>query len=143
MKIAAIQPRASRLADFIRVWGLALMVLIIAFFVTGWSIQQLLNPQILPIKVVGVDGEVRHLDRSQLEEAVYKAIDGSFFSVDLAKIRTELERLPWVDTATIRRVWPDRLQVSGGAAAIGALGKRRSAESAGRDFPPPAARLFC
>jgi len=75
----------------IQAWGLAIIVAGIATGLVAWGANQLTNPLILPIKVVGVDGEVRYLDRKQLEETVYQAIDGSFISVDLLKIRNELE----------------------------------------------------
>ncbi|MEJ2452553.1 MAG: cell division protein FtsQ/DivIB [Candidatus Thiodiazotropha sp.] len=74
-------------------------------------IQQARDPRVLPVKVVGVDGEIAHLDRQRLETAVAEAVDGSFFSVDLERIRDRLERLPWIESASVRRVWPDTLRV--------------------------------
>jgi cell division protein FtsQ len=101
----------QQMIGFVRSWGLSLLVLLMAISLLLWSTNLLRNPQVTPIRVVGVDGEMRYLDRDQLKETVYGAIDGSFFSVDLLKIRHQLELLPWVDSVTIRRVWPDRLQV--------------------------------
>jgi len=77
----------------------------------GLLIQQARDPKVLPVRVVGVDGEIQHLDRQRLEAAVAEAVDGSFFSVDLERIREQLERLPWIDSASVRRVWPDTLKV--------------------------------
>jgi cell division protein FtsQ len=39
-------------------------------------------------------------------------IDGNFFAVDLAQPRAALEQLPWVRRVHVRRVWPDRLEVT-------------------------------
>lgn len=99
------------LADFLRLWGMALLLVFVTCGGMAWGVMQLRNPQIMPVRLVGVEGEMRHLDRTELVETVYAAIHGSFFSVDLARIRAELEQLPWVESATIRRVWPDNLQV--------------------------------
>ncbi len=77
----------------------------------GLLIQQARDPRVLPVKVVGVDGEIAHLDRQRLETTVAEAVDGSFFSVDLERIRRQLEQLPWIDSASVRRVWPDTLRV--------------------------------
>jgi cell division protein FtsQ len=81
------------------------------FGVMGMLIHQAQDPTVMPIRVVGVDGDIAHLDRQHLENAVAEAVDGSFFSVDLQRIRDKLEQLPWIDSASIRRIWPDTLRV--------------------------------
>ncbi|MGH8436055.1 MAG: cell division protein FtsQ/DivIB, partial [Pseudomonas sp.] len=35
----------------------------------------------------------------------------SFFTVDLAGMRAELEQMPWIAHAEVRRVWPDRVSI--------------------------------
>ena len=77
----------------------------------GFLIHQARDPGVLPVRVVGVDGEIVHLDRQRLQRAVVEAVDGSFFSVDLAHIRRQLEQLPWIESASVRRIWPDTLRV--------------------------------
>lgn len=77
----------------------------------GLLILLVRDPQVLPVRVVGVDGEIQHLDRQRLETAVAEAVDGSFFSVDLERIREKLEQRPWIESASVRRVWPDTLRV--------------------------------
>lgn len=111
MKPRVKQQPDSRIVDFLRLWGVAMLLLVATFMALAWGVKQLRDPQIMPVRLVGVEGEVRYLDRDDLKETVHEAIHGSFFSLDLAKIRVELEQLPWVESATIRRVWPDNLQV--------------------------------
>jgi cell division protein FtsQ len=77
----------------------------------GVLIHQAQDPALLPVRVVGVDGDVAHLDRQRLESAVAEAVDGSFFSVDLERIRDKLEQRPWIESASVRRIWPDTLRV--------------------------------
>jgi cell division protein FtsQ len=96
--------RVRRFAMPSMIGGLLLVLL-------GLLIQQARDPAVLPVRVVGVDGEIAHLDRQRLENAVAEAVDGSFFSVDLERIREQLERLPWIESASVRRVWPDTLKV--------------------------------
>jgi cell division protein FtsQ len=101
----------NRLWDFLQLWGLGLALVSGAVLLVTWGLQQVWDPQVLPVKVVGIDGEMRYLERSRLEQAVIQAVKGSFFSVDLARVRAEVANLPWVDNVTIRRVWPDTLKV--------------------------------
>jgi cell division protein FtsQ len=83
----------------------------LALALLGLLLAQLRDPQVLPVRVVGVDGEMAHLDRQRLQSVVAEAVDGGFFSVDLQRIRQQLERLPWIESASVRRVWPDTLRV--------------------------------
>src|SRR5690606_5535368 len=39
-------------------------------------------------------------------------IRGNFFSVSADEVRAGLEELPWVRRASVRRVWPDCLEVA-------------------------------
>ena len=53
-----------------------------------------------------------HLTRAQLLSVFGEDVDRNIFTVGLAQRRTELERLPWVEHATVMRLLPDRLRVS-------------------------------
>lgn len=88
-----------------------LLLFLLLVGLLGWGLQQLRDPQVMPVRVVGVDGEIHHLDRAQLEAAVAEAVDGSFFGVDLDQVRRKVEHLPWIESASVRRVWPDTLRV--------------------------------
>jgi cell division protein FtsQ len=90
-------------------WPLLLTLMLVGGL--GLLIHQMNDPQVLPVRVVGVDGEITYLDRQRLEAAVAEAVDGSFFSVNLDHIRAKLEQLPWVESSSVRRVWPDTLRV--------------------------------
>jgi cell division protein FtsQ len=111
MKRRAQRSRLARLWDSVQLWGLALTLVGGVTLTTIWGLQLLRDPQVLPVRVVGVEGEMRFLKPGQLERAVIQAVKGSFFSVDLHRIRAKLAELAWVDSVSIRRVWPDTLRV--------------------------------
>jgi cell division protein FtsQ len=90
-------------------WPLLLFLLVAGLL--GWGVHALRDPRVMPVRVVGVDGEIHHLDRPRLETAVADAVDGSFFSVDLEQVRHKVEQLPWIESASVRRIWPDTLRV--------------------------------
>ena len=47
----------------------------------------------------------------QVGAVVEKALSGNFFTADLKRVKEAVETLPWVASATVRRVFPDRLIV--------------------------------
>lgn len=64
-----------------------------------------------PLSSIVVEGELRHVARSDIVRALQGRVRGGFFSVDLAAVRALFESVPWVRHAEIRRGWPDRLDV--------------------------------
>ena len=83
---------------------------------------------LMPIKVVEIEGELNHITREQIIEKVFAVskteqvpdpsgrsrTEGdqvSFFGTDLIELEVEIESLPWLQTAELRRVWPDRLHI--------------------------------
>ncbi|MEW8026960.1 MAG: cell division protein FtsQ/DivIB [Candidatus Thiodiazotropha sp.] len=77
----------------------------------GWGVSRLLDPMTMPVRVVSVDGEIQYLNKQGLEQTVAQAVSGNFLTVDLIRIRNQIERLPWVKSASVRRIWPDTLAV--------------------------------
>lgn len=65
----------------------------------------------LPVKHVSVEGDIRHVKREQLVEAVSPYVRGSFLDVDVASIRRAGEKLPWIQQIQVRRIWPDTLHL--------------------------------
>jgi cell division protein FtsQ len=53
-----------------------------------------------------------HLTRPQLLSIFGEDVDRNILTVSLAERRAELERLPWVEHATVMRLLPDKLRVS-------------------------------
>lgn len=65
----------------------------------------------LPIKQIRVEGELERLSGEQIRFVAENELKGMFFTVDLDSTRQAFEKLPWVRRATVRRKWPDRLEV--------------------------------
>lgn len=76
------------------------------------ALQLGLRSGVWPLREVAVLGALEHTSRGEIEAALQGRVAGNFFSADLAAVRSALERLPWVRRATVRRVWPDRLEVT-------------------------------
>ena len=66
---------------------------------------------IFPLREVKVDGQLSHVSREQVKLIVAKHLKGNFFTLDLVKARDAFEKLPWARNVSIRRRWPDKLEV--------------------------------
>ena len=64
-----------------------------------------------PISRVDVQNELGHVSQQVIQERVAPYASASFFDVDLAAMRADLEALPWIAQAQIRRVWPDQVVI--------------------------------
>ncbi len=69
------------------------------------------EPRLLPVRMIEVQGELHHHSSQQLRETLVERLNGGFLTADLADLKRAAEELAWVGGASIRRVWPDRLQV--------------------------------
>lgn len=88
-------------------------VIIVSFVSTGlglgvWLMTQ---PETLPIKRVTVKGEFRHLAEKDVYGTLGGLTSGGFFNVDVRAVKQAAESIQWVDSASVRRLWPETLQI--------------------------------
>ncbi len=105
--------KGKKTNSLIRRWSLWLLAGFVVVSGTGFYVLAgyLTNPQVLPIRSIQIKNEFRNLDKVSLQQALLKAIDGGFFSVDLHKLRAAALSAAWVAEARVTRVWPDQLVV--------------------------------
>jgi len=61
---------------------------------------------------ITIEGELHHVRRPALQAVVADGgLAGTFFTLRLGRARAAFETIPWVASASVRRVWPDRLVV--------------------------------
>lgn len=77
---------------------------------TAWIALQW-EPTLLPVRVVTIEGEMHGLSREALQQTVSEEISGGILTQDLRSLRERVEALPWVERASARRIWPDRIQL--------------------------------
>jgi len=75
------------------------------------GLQLLLRSPLFPLKEVVVRGDLKNAARADIEFAL-DGIGGNFFAADLAVVRARLEQVSWVRRVDLRRVWPDRIEVT-------------------------------
>jgi cell division protein FtsQ len=62
-----------------------------------------------PLRVVAVDGDIRHLHRAEIEDLVSHHLDGGFLTLDMRALQRGLEAHPWIARVHARREWPNGL----------------------------------
>lgn len=63
------------------------------------------------LRQIKVNGAAQ-VTREQAKLVVQQRLHGNFFSADLEAARTAFAKLPWVREASVRRRWPDTLEVT-------------------------------
>ena len=63
------------------------------------------------IRGIVVSGDVNHNNAVTLRANIAPRLSGTFFTVDLGRVREAFESLPWVRSAVVRRDFPNRLRV--------------------------------
>ena len=66
---------------------------------------------LFPLKHVEVKGDLRHVTYQQVSYIVTREFKGNFFTLDLAQVGKGFQKLPWVRNVSLRRQWPDTLEV--------------------------------
>lgn len=111
--------------------GLLLAALVAVAFSYLWF-KENYQPQgdLMPIRIIEITGNLEHVSREQIMETLLKvpgtqltkqpdsqsseqkdAAYMGFFGSDLQLLEQQLKNLAWLQTAELRRVWPDRLQI--------------------------------
>ena len=71
----------------------------------------LIRLPVFALREIDVTGQVAHTTREQVDRLARQQLRGNFFTLDLEATRAVFRKLPWVRNATVRRVWPDRIDV--------------------------------
>ncbi len=64
------------------------------------------------LKHVDVRGDLRHVTAASVRTALAGRLSGNYFTLPLEDARRVFETVPWVERASVRRVWPDRIIVT-------------------------------
>ena len=66
---------------------------------------------VFPLNQLVVATPLDQVSRAQIENTARNALAGNFFTVNLETAQAAFERMPWVRSASLRRSWPDGIEL--------------------------------
>lgn len=87
--------------------AIALVALPVVAVLNGW-----VGAERWPLTRLRVHGEFKRVPGEELQKALLPHARAGFFAVKLQDAQRAVEQLPWVESAQVRKQWPDVLEVS-------------------------------
>lgn len=98
------QQRALRISAWLA--ALAIIALPVVAAMNGW-----LASDRWPFRQLSVSGEFVHVSVDEVRAAAAPALKPGYFAVDLEQVRSNVSALTWVEQVTVRKRWPDRIDI--------------------------------
>jgi cell division protein FtsQ len=98
----------------VKLMNLAMVALLLVFvgLCAVAAVRSFSRMHAFDIQAITVSGDTRHNNSVTLRANVAPRIAGTFFTVDLSKVRAAFEAAPWVRRAVVHRDFPNRLRVT-------------------------------
>ena len=64
------------------------------------------------VKKIAFQGKLTQVSKAELQQVSASVLKGNIVNIDLNAVRAGFEALPWVQSAEVRRNWPDKVTVS-------------------------------
>jgi len=91
--------------------GIASLGLMYGMYITVDKVSDYEMPIVLPIEQVEVKGELTFIDEEQVRAIVSENISGGYFTLNLDDLHALLQSQAWIETVSLRRQWPAKLNV--------------------------------
>lgn len=86
-----------------------ILVLVVLLGGIGYLTHQ---SSLLPIKTIRLSGSFQYIEQKDVEAVLRPYVGAGFFSLDIHAVRRALSDKSWTDSVSIRRVWPDQLDIN-------------------------------
>ena len=105
---------SSRRSNGSRLAGVIfLCVVLFSVFIGGWIVVGWMeDAQRLPLSKLVVTGERHYTRNDDIRQSILAlGAPGTFMTQDVNIIQQQIERLPWIKQASVRKQWPDELKI--------------------------------
>jgi len=93
-------------------WVNRMLVLVAVGVVGVAGMQVWIVLQKIPVERITVTGSLHRTQTEVVQEMVQPALVGGFLSADLDQVRAQLQALPWIYKVSVRRRWPNALEIN-------------------------------
>lgn len=134
-------PRRSngtRLAGMVFLLAVVMTVLVGTLMVVNW----MEDAQRLPLSKLVLTGERHYTRNDDIRQSILAlGAPGTFMTQDVNVIQQQIERLPWIKQASVRKQWPDELKIHlVEYVPLARWNDQHMVDSEGNAFSAPAAR---
>lgn len=107
MKNSIEIPFDVKLLNFVSAF---LFVIFGCFVITGFGVWYILTSPIY-LRKIAIHGDLVHHNVTSFRTNIIPALKGNFFTISLNDTRLAFESLPWIHKATVKRVFPNQIDV--------------------------------
>jgi cell division protein FtsQ len=106
--------RSGRERRLLPTFGTLLRVIVLASFVMAgvWAWHWLKRPNVLPITHIAIQADYQHIKKDVLETTVAPYLAAGFFQLNIMELQQALLAMPWIATASINRIWPNKILIT-------------------------------
>jgi cell division protein FtsQ len=83
----------------------AVVIVLATYHVSGNMLDR-------PIESIIISGPLQRVTALQIEEVISAELDAGFLGADVGRMQQQVQALPWIDSATVARRWPNRVAIS-------------------------------
>ncbi|MBG6248961.1 MULTISPECIES: cell division protein FtsQ [Symbiopectobacterium] len=108
------EPKGGRRSNGGQLAGLLFLLMVLGTILWGgWMVLQWMkDASRLPLSRLVVTGERHYTTHDDIRQAILSlGAPGTFMTQDVDVIQQQIERLPWIKQASVRKQWPDELKI--------------------------------
>lgn len=64
------------------------------------------------ITTVKINGQIVRTSEQEICDSIANLLNNGFFGTNVAVVRASLKKLPWIASAKVEKIWPDKLSVT-------------------------------
>ncbi|WP_020564798.1 cell division protein FtsQ/DivIB [Methylosarcina fibrata] len=87
-----------------------LLLLAGVIWIYGYKLKKYGN-EAIPIKYVRTEGVFQHISKDEIKRILLPLVKTGILTADMQAIHNAVGQLPWVDTVSVKRVWPDAIDI--------------------------------
>ncbi len=93
--------------------GLVFFIIVCVFLISaGWqSYVSVMQDKAVPVSSLIINGNTPYTHNDEIVSAIKQSQLHNFFKLDVNQVQQNLENLPWVYAASVRKQWPNEVRV--------------------------------